>query len=64
MWAVNLPVVGLVTYLTGWNVFAIYLVGQATDFVKFVVAYGLVRKEQWVKNLAHSHEEQIIEIDV
>lgn len=64
MWAVNLPAVGLVTYLTGWNVFAIYLVGQATDFVKFVVAYGLVRKEQWVKNLAHSHEEQIIEIDV
>ena len=64
MWAVNLPVVGLVTYLTGWNVFVIYLAGQATDFVKFVVAYGLVRKEQWVKNLAHSHEEQIIEIDV
>jgi len=40
------------------------LAGQATDFVKFVVAYGLVRKEQWVKNLAHSHEEQIVEFDV
>lgn len=63
MWVVNLPAVGLVTYLTGWNVFALYLVGQSTDFLKLVVAYGLVRKEKWVKNLAHTHEENLVVLD-
>jgi putative MATE family efflux protein len=63
MWVVNLPAVGLVTYLTGWNVYAIYLVGQSTDFLKLIVAYGLVRKEKWVKNLAHTHEENLVLLD-
>jgi Na+-driven multidrug efflux pump len=63
MWVVNLPAVGLVTYLTGWNVYALYLVGQSTDFLKLVVAYGLVRKEKWVKNLAHTHEENLVVLD-
>jgi len=63
MWTVNLPAVGLVTYLTGWNVFAIYLVGQSTDFFKLIVAYSLVRKEKWVKNLAHTHEEKLVVLD-
>ena len=58
MWAVNLPAVGLVTYLTNWNVYAIYLVGQSTDFLKFILAYSLVKKEKWVKNLAHVHEDK------
>jgi len=59
MWVVNLPIVGLVTYLTNWNVYAIYLVGQSTDFVKFFLAYSLVKREKWVKNLAHVHEENV-----
>jgi Na+-driven multidrug efflux pump len=63
MWTINLPAVGLVTYLTGWNVYAIYLVGQSTDFFKLIVAYSLVRKEKWVKNLAHTHEEKLVVLD-
>ena len=59
MWAVNLPAVGLAAYLTDWNVYAIYLIGQSTDFVKFFLAYNLVKKEKWVKNLAHVHEEKV-----
>jgi len=59
MWAVNLPAVGLVAYLTNWNVYAIYLVGQSTDFLKFFLAYNLVKKEKWVKNLSHVHEEKV-----
>ncbi|MGB7595870.1 MAG: MATE family efflux transporter [Erysipelotrichaceae bacterium] len=51
MWAVNIPVVALVTYLTRWPVFGLYLVGQSTDFFKLVLAYTLVRREKWVKNL-------------
>jgi putative MATE family efflux protein len=59
MWAINLPAVGLVAYLTRWNVYAIYLVGQSTDFLKFFLAYKLVKKEKWVKNLSHVHEEKV-----
>jgi len=59
MWAINLPAVGLVAYLTDWNVYAIYLVGQSTDFLKFFLAYSLVKKEKWVKNLAHVHEDKV-----
>lgn len=59
MWLVNLPAVGLVAYFTDWNVYAIYLVGQSTDFLKFTLAYALVKKEKWVKNLAHVHEDQV-----
>lgn len=62
MWLVNLPVVGLITYLTGFNVYVLYLAGQSTDFLKLVIAYGLVRKEKWVKNLAHTHEENLVEL--
>ena len=57
MWVVNLPVVAAVTYFTNWNVFAIYLVGQSTDLIKFVFAYSLLKKEKWAKNLTHVHEE-------
>ena len=45
------------------DVYALYLVGQSTDFLKLVVAYGLVRKEKWVKNLAHTHEENLVVLD-
>ena len=53
---------GLITYLTGFNVYVLYLAGQSTDFLKLVIAYGLVRKEKWVKNLAHTHEENLVEL--
>jgi putative MATE family efflux protein len=59
MWLVNLPAVGLAAYFTNWNVYAIYLVGQSTDFLKFFLAYTLLKKEKWVKNLAHVHEEKV-----
>jgi putative MATE family efflux protein len=59
MWLVNLPVVGAVAYFTNWNVYVIYLIGQSTDFLKFYFAYGLVKKEKWVKNLSHIHEEKV-----
>jgi putative MATE family efflux protein len=51
MWTVNIPVVAAVTYFTKWPVFGLYLVGQSTDFFKMTLAYLLVRREKWVKNL-------------
>jgi Na+-driven multidrug efflux pump len=63
MWLVNIPVVGLVTYLTKWNVFGLYLAGQSTDLVKLAFAFSLVKREKWVKNLTHSHEEILPVLD-
>jgi len=51
MWVVNIPIVFTVTYLTGFNFYAIYLIGQSTDFLKLFFSYNLVRKEKWVNNL-------------
>jgi putative MATE family efflux protein len=58
MWVVNLPAVAAVTYFTNWNVFAIYIVGQSTDLLKFALAYSLLKQEKWAKNLTHVHEEK------
>lgn len=57
MWLVNIPVVGLVATFTSWPVIILYLAGNSTDFIKAMVAYRLFRKEKWLKNLTHSHEE-------
>lgn len=60
MWAVNIPIVAAVTYLTKWPVFGLYLVGQATDFFKLMLAFSLVRKEKWVKNLTLDHPDAVV----
>ena len=52
MWAINIPVVCILTYLTNLPVFMVYVLGQLTDLGKGVLAYSIVRKERWVKNLA------------
>lgn len=51
MWLVNIPVVFLVTYFTGFSIYGLYLTGQSTDFVKLAVSLNLVKREKWVKNL-------------
>jgi putative MATE family efflux protein len=63
MWAVNLPVVGLMAYLTNYNVFVLYLAGQSTDLLKYWLARRLIRKEGWVQNLAEQPTD-VIELDV
>lgn len=52
MWAVNIPIVALLAYLTNLPILTVYVVGQLTDIGKGIVAYRIVRKEKWVKNLA------------
>ena len=52
MWVLNIPLVAAITYLTGVNIFTLYIVGQCTDLLKLVVSYGLVCKETWLNNLA------------
>lgn len=51
MWAVNIPLVALVTYLTDIPYWAIYLLSQVTDLWKLLFAHHLVKKEHWLVNL-------------
>lgn len=51
-WLVNLPVVGMVAYLTDWSIEIMFLCGQLTDIVKCFVSSHLLVKEEWVTNLA------------
>ena len=51
MWTANIPVVALIAYCTGANIFVLYIVGQCTDFVKLMISYNMVRKETWLNNL-------------
>ena len=56
MWTVNLPLVGLCTYLTDFPIVGLYLVGQLTDLIKLFISYKMVRKEKWVRNLTTTGE--------
>ena len=56
MWAVNIVVVGGLTYFTDFNIIQIYICGQATDILKLAVAYYLVKKGKWIRNLTDNKE--------
>ena len=56
MWCVQIPLLAILAYFTNINIFLMYMIGQSTDFLKFVFSYRLVRKEKWVVNLTHDSE--------
>ena len=56
MWAVNIPVVFILTYYTKLPYLTVYICGQLTDVIKLFFAYHLVSKEKWVVNLTISRE--------
>ena len=58
MWFVNLVVVSFVAYQTNWNIYGIYIAGQATDILKMIISGTFFRKEKWVTNM--TIEETII----
>lgn len=51
MWALNIPLVMVLSYFTNLPVLVIYIVGQSTDLIKACLSYHLLKKEKWVKNL-------------
>lgn len=59
MWFVNIPIVGLVAYLTGVNIYVLFIVGQSTDFIKLTLAYRLIKKERWLNNLTLDEFEHV-----
>lgn len=60
MWFVNIPIVGLVAYLTGVNIYVLFIVGQSTDFIKLTLAYRLIKKERWLNNLTLDEFEHVV----
>ncbi|MCF0111146.1 MAG: MATE family efflux transporter [Erysipelotrichaceae bacterium] len=55
MWAINIPVVASLTYLTGYSILVLYIAGQMTDVLKLAVGYRMIRKETWVVNLTEEN---------
>lgn len=51
MWAFNIPLVYLIAYHTSIPVLYVYCIGQSTDILKAIIAYKMIRKEKWAKNL-------------
>lgn len=51
-WFLKIPLVFAFTYFTNVSIYTVYIIGQTTEFVKLAIAYHLVRKEKWVRNLA------------
>ena len=51
MWLICIPVVGIVAYFTNASPIVIYIVGQATDLIKMVIATYYFKKEKWLLNL-------------
>lgn len=52
MWLVNLPVLFGLALFTNLPVYTVYFIGQCTDIIKAFVAFYMVKKEKWVRNLA------------
>ncbi|NLC97319.1 MAG: MATE family efflux transporter [Erysipelotrichaceae bacterium] len=53
MWLFNIPVIALVITFTNWNYLLVYFCGQATDIIKLLFSYHLLKKEKWAVNLTH-----------
>ncbi len=51
MWSINIPAVYFFAYHTNIPVLYVYCIGQSVDFLKAIIAYRIIRKEKWVKNL-------------
>lgn len=51
MWAFNIPLVYILAYHTNIPVLYVYAIGQSTDILKSIIAYRMIRKEKWARNL-------------
>ena len=64
MWCINIPVVVLVAYGTNFPIYILYIAGQATDIIKMIIGYRMVRKEKWVVNLTRVNETELIPSEI
>ena len=56
MWCANLPALFILAYFTNIPTIVVYACGQCTDIIKAFFAFYMVKKENWVKNLAIKSE--------
>ena len=55
MWLFNIPFIAVLAYFTDYNIYIVYIAGQATDLLKMVVSSYFVRRGKWIKNLTIVH---------
>jgi len=51
MWVVVIPVCALLAYFTSWSIHVIFVICQATEIVKCLLAHFLLKKGTWVRKL-------------
>lgn len=50
-WAVSLPLAWVLCNLTPLSIFAVYTLVQATDFIKVVIGYVLIKRGVWISRI-------------
>lgn len=50
-WTICVPVAFILANFTDLNIFGIYIVVQAMDFIKIIVGYIMIKKGIWISNL-------------
>lgn len=58
VWAVNIPVVFLLSRLTALSIITIYFCCQSVELVKVLVGYVLLKKKVWVNNIVVEMEHE------
>ncbi|MBR4072638.1 MAG: MATE family efflux transporter [Clostridia bacterium] len=51
MWAFVIPLTALFAYLTPVNIFVLFAIGQSADIIKCALAYPVLRKGTWAKQI-------------
>lgn len=51
VWCVNFPVAYFLSRFTGMNIVLLYFMVQATDIIKCVIGFILIKKDIWLNNL-------------
>lgn len=56
IWCVNVPVAYCLSRFTEWNIFIVFAIVQAADFLKCILGFVLVKKGVWIQNIISKEE--------
>lgn len=51
IWAITIPIISFVAYMTNIPIIWLYIVGQCCDFGKLVISLTMFFKKKWLKNI-------------
>ena len=56
MWVLVVPCAYLIAHFTDWNIYLMYCLVSALDFIKCIIGFVLVKKGVWVQNIVKNME--------